>query len=171
MNSKSICNSPIDKVTIFYHVIPKYFNKSEKNRAFQTSNINRGERVSLFSSGQMKSEEILDLSLMFRCLHWGDSVCQRDIKDFIDAKETAGPGDNTRRLPTFDELKRLNGICKNCPGAMFEIYERTCPSCGNIQIVADCFAGDHLIDFRVPQLCYLYKCPDCGKPLFSGRQL
>jgi hypothetical protein len=125
----------------------------------------------LFSSGQMKSEEILDLSLMFRCLHWGDFVCQQEIKDFIDAKETGGQGENTRRLPTFDELERLNGICKACPGAMFEIYERTCPSCGNIQIISDCAAGDNFVDFRKPQVCYLYKCSDCGTPLFSGKPL
>jgi hypothetical protein len=119
----------------------------------------------------MKSEEILDLSLMFRCLNWGDSVCQHEIKDFVDPKENARPGENTRRLPTLDELKRLNGICKGCPDAIFEIYERACPSCGSIQIISDCVAGDNIIAFKAPQICYLYKCPDCGTSLFSGKKL
>jgi hypothetical protein len=121
--------------------------------------------------GPMENAEILDLSLMFRCLNWGDSVCQREIKDFIDPKESARPGENTRRLPTLNELTRLNGICKGCPDAIFEIYERACPSCGSIQIISDCVAGDNMIDFKAPQICYLYKCPACGQSLFSGKEL
>jgi hypothetical protein len=120
-----------------------------------------------------QNEEILDQGLMFRCLNWGDFVCQADVKEFVGLKEKGRWGEDTQCLPTPDKLKRLNDICKYCLDACFEIFERACPSCGNRQIISDYIVSENSAAYKASQVCnlYLYKCPECGKSLFSGKEL
>jgi hypothetical protein len=120
-----------------------------------------------------KNEEAFAQGLMFRCLNWGDFVCRADVKEFVGLKEKAKQEDDTRRLPSPRKLRRLNHICRDCQDACLEIFERACPSCGNRQIISDYIVSENSTACKASQVCniYLYKCPGCGKSLFSGEEL
>lgn len=116
-------------------------------------------------------EIILHQCLMFQCLNWGDSGCHPEIVEFFDHEKTKEPQDDTRRLPTLDELKKLNDICKQCPKAFFEIHKKECPVCGSNQIVAGFAPRLGNNNFKTPHVLHPYYCVSCGKYLFSGVKL
>jgi len=108
---------------------------------------------------------------MFQCLNWGDSGCHPEIVEFSNPQETKRLQDDTRRLPTPDELKTLNEICRQCPKAYLEIHKKECPACGSNQIVEGFAPRLGNDNFKAPHVLHPYYCVACGKYLFSGEKL
>jgi hypothetical protein len=113
----------------------------------------------------------LNQSLIFRCLNWGDPGCHPKIKEFFELEETKSHQDDTRRLPTLEELTKFNDICRRCPKAYLEIHKKECPACGSDHVVTG-FAHQlgNNAHFKTHVL-YPYYCAACRKHLFSGAEL
>ena len=111
---------------------------------------------------------ILNQGLMFHCLNWGEPGCRPEIAEFFDLHKTRLPKDETRRLPTIDELIKLNEVCKQCPKAYLEIKKKECSACGSNKIVDGFTPNFNPHATKKPRLLYSYYCVSCGKYLFSG---
>jgi 16S rRNA U1498 N3-methylase RsmE len=115
-------------------------------------------------------EEIADRCLIFRCLNWDGDNFRPQVRAFTEITDAARRQGATRRLPTIDELDRLNMVCKHCPNAFFEINERKCPACGSEQVASALVAiSRDAVETTV--IIYPYICGPCGKNLFSGKKL
>ncbi|MDH7511974.1 MAG: hypothetical protein QHH14_03385 [Clostridiales bacterium] len=142
---------------------------SEKIPGHQTSYLNKDKFMLPNEKDEMKN--ILNQGLMFQCLNWGDSGCRPEIVKFFDFEKTKRPEDDSRRLPTLNELEKLNEACKQCPKAYLEIHKKECPACGSHQIVAGFAPRLGTNNFKTPHVIHPYYCVACGKYLFSGIKL
>jgi hypothetical protein len=125
----------------------------------------------MLSDGKADIEIALNQGLMFHCLNWGDPGCHPKIKEFFDLEKTKSREDDTRRLPTLDELKKFNEICRQCPKAYLEIHKKECSACGSNKVVTGFAPQLSNNAHNRPPILYPCYCADCGKYLFLGIEL
>jgi hypothetical protein len=111
--------------------------------------------------------DVLERGLMFRCLNWGDEQCLSGVRELAEKPRVKkrGAAADVRCLP-INEIPRLNAICTGCREGFFRIEKRECLICGSnrVETVLD-------KDFASPPFLFVYKCRDCGRLLFSDKQL
>jgi|GEM_PF-2027982 len=125
----------------------------------------------MLSHKKDETEAVLNQGLMFHCLNWGEPGCRPEILEFFDSKKTCRGDQDTVRLPTVEELKKLNDMCRVCHKAYLEIYKKECPACGSDKIVEGFAPNFNDRAGRKPRFLYPYYCVACGKYLFSADKL
>jgi hypothetical protein len=78
--------------------------------------------------------------------------------------------------PSPDDVEELDKVCRSCPDGFFELLspeDPTCPVCqGDLWDLSENIVKESWIDDEASSiLIYHFKCPKCGKSVYSKTNL
>lgn len=71
--------------------------------------------------------------LMHLCTNWGFPGCYPDVSKLQYPKEHK-EGKEISILPSGEELRKLDEICKKCESSHFKVSKKECPNCDSVEV-------------------------------------